>query len=430
VQNAGKYGGNISVNIRRFVGWLLAMAICATVGVASDSLTYLRENPTACPKKVILKEPVTFSLILDGKTVGSVSKPAQSEVDVVSYHDSKLEVISGNARATVEPGQTDLLERVEQVRAKLAEQPVPTPTPTVPSPAAVSVVATKPSPASPADAVVPSPATGTPSTYESGISPKANFTKAEFRLRLLGTQPVKGILVLVPGLDGDGRGAVESGRWQALAREFDLALVGCFMQGGGYHQAENGTGEALLDALKDFAKQSKHPELNTVPLVMWGHSAGGQFNYNFVSWKPQRVAAFIVNKGGYYSGQPNGQSRKVPGLFFLGTKDTELRINSITGIYERGRKLGALWALAPEANAGHEEGRTQEVANTFFKAILPHRLSSSGKLEDVEERTGWLAAPEKKIIEPAATSKLTKSEAGWLPDEATAKAWLSLVGGN
>lgn len=403
------------------------MAICATVGRASDSLTYLKENPTACPKKVTLKEPATFSLILNGKAVGSVAKPAQSEVDVVSFHDGKLEVISGNARATIEPDKTDLLERVEQTQAKFAEQPVPAPAPPVPSVEATPVAAATPIPAA---AAAPSTVTGTPSTYESEISPKANFTKADFRLRLLGAQPVKGILVLVPGLDGDGRGAVESARWQALAREFDLALVGCFMQGGGYHQAENGTGEALLDALKDFAKQSSHPELNTVPLVMWGHSAGGQFNYNFVSWKPQRVAAFIVNKGGYYSGQPNGQSRKVPGLFFLGTKDSELRINSITGIYEKGRKLGALWALAPEANAGHEEGRTQEVANTFFKAILPHRLSSSGKLEDVEERTGWLAAPEKKIIEPAATSKLTKSEAGWLPDEATAKAWLSLVGGS
>jgi len=427
VQNVVKYGGNTSVNIRRLAGCLLVMAICATVGRASDSLTYLKENPTACPKKVILKEPITFSLILNGKTVGSVAKPAQSEVDVVSFHEDKLEVISGNARATVEPGQTDLLERIEQVQAKLAEQPVPAPAPPVPSAEASPVAVATPAPAAVA---APSTVTGTPSTYESEISPKANFTKADFRLRLLGTQPVKGILVLVPGLDGDGRGAVESARWQALAREFDLALVGCFMQGGGYHQAENGTGEALLDALKDFAKQSKHPELNAVPLVMWGHSAGGQFNYNFVSWKPQRVAAFIVNKGGYYSGQPNGQSRKVPGLFFLGTKDSELRINSITGIYEKGRKLGALWALAPEANAGHEEGRTQEVANTFFTAILPHRLSSSGKLEDVEERSGWLAAPEKKIIEPAATSKLTKSEAGWLPDEATAKAWLSLVGGS
>jgi pimeloyl-ACP methyl ester carboxylesterase len=29
-------------------------------------------------------------------------------------------------------------------------------------------------------------------------------------------------------------------------------------------------------------------------------SAGGQFNYEFAAWKPDRVAAFVVNKGGIY----------------------------------------------------------------------------------------------------------------------------------
>ncbi len=396
--------------------------------VDAETQAYLKEHPTECPKKVILKAPVAFSLTMNGKVIGSTTKPALTEVDVVSFKDPQIELISGNGKATVAAEQTDLWERVEKVRAKSAEAPAAPVADSVPVPAAALAAPVAPVTVAATPAPVAKPV-GEPATFESQISPKANFTKADFRLRLLDSRPVKGVLVLVPGLDGDGRGSVEDKRWQALAGEFDLALVGCFMQGGGYHQAEGGTGEALLDALKDFAKQSNHPELNTVPLVLWGHSAGGQYNYNFVSWKPQRVAAFIVNKGGYYSGSPNAQSRKVPGLFFLGQKDSELRINSITDIYTKGRKLGALWALAPEPNAGHEPGHTPEMADAFFRAVLPARLGTMGKMAEMDERKGWLAAPAKKVIEPAVTSALGKSDAGWLPNEETAKAWLQFVGG-
>jgi pimeloyl-ACP methyl ester carboxylesterase len=427
VQDRVKSAANIPVNTWRFLGCTLLLV--ATLSLAhADPLTYLKENPTKCPKKVTLKEPASFNLVFGGKIAGSVTKPAATEVDVVRIVNDQIEVTAGTAQATLPISQTDLLQRVEQIQTAASAQPATAPVAEASPPAAS--VAPAPTPTAPvATATTPKELNGSPATFESEISPRANFTIANFRLRLLGSDPVKGILVLTPGLNGDGRSAVDSSRWQAIAREFDLALVGSYMQGGGYHQAENGTGEALLDALKDFAKQSGHPELNTVPLILWGHSAGGQFNFNFVSWKPQRVAAFIVNKGGYYSGQPNGQSRKVPGLFFLGTKDSELRINTITDIYEKGRKLGALWALAPEQNVGHEEGSSQEIATLFFQAVLPKRLGSLGKMNDLDERTGWLASPEKKVIEPAATSKFTKSEAGWLPDETTAKAWLTAVGG-
>ncbi len=29
-----------------------------------------------------------------------------------------------------------------------------------------------------------------------------------------------------------------------------------------------------------------------------GFSAGGQYNYEFASWKPEKVISFVVNKGG------------------------------------------------------------------------------------------------------------------------------------
>jgi hypothetical protein len=74
-------------------------------------------------------------------------------------------------------------------------------------------------------------------------------------------------------------------------------------------------GRALLDALRAFSERSNHPELVNAPLLLWGFSAGGEFNYEFTAWKPERVVAFVVNKGGiYFSALLPAAARRVPGL--------------------------------------------------------------------------------------------------------------------
>ena len=91
-----------------------------------------------------------------------------------------------------------------------------------------------------------------------------------------------------------------------------------------------------LSALGGFAKRSGHPELATAPFLMWGMSAGGQFNYEFVAWKPERVVAFVVNKGGiYYSALLSRAAREVPGMLFIGGKDLAFRNNTISGLFRR-----------------------------------------------------------------------------------------------
>ena len=78
---------------------------------------------------------------------------------------------------------------------------------------------------------------------------------------------------------------------------------------------------------------------------MWGRSAGGQFNYEFVAWKPERVLAFVVNKGGiYYSALLPKAAREVPGMLFIGGKDLAFRNNTIAGLFAVNRRGGALWA--------------------------------------------------------------------------------------
>ena len=147
------------------------------------------------------------------------------------------------------------------------------------------------------------------STLEDTIPPGANFDKAQFRFWAPpGVATLRGTMVLVPGSNGDGRAMAEDSVWQAFATKQRLALLACrftdkphdqnFIED--YVNVSHGSGQALLDALGHLAERSKHPELASEPLLFWGMSAGGQFNYEFAAWKPERVLAFVVNKGGIY----------------------------------------------------------------------------------------------------------------------------------
>ena len=94
--------------------------------------------------------------------------------------------------------------------------------------------------------------------------------------------------------------------WQTFATAQKVALLGCRFTDKPHDQSfiedyvnvSKGSGQALLDVLGKFAARTNHPEVASAKLFMWGMSAGGQFNYEFTAWQPDRVAAFIVNKGG------------------------------------------------------------------------------------------------------------------------------------
>ena len=63
-------------------------------------------------------------------------------------------------------------------------------------------------------------------TFETELEPGANYQTAQFRMWLEPDMPVRGLLVLVPGSNGDGRGQVQDERWRAFARRMGLGLVG------------------------------------------------------------------------------------------------------------------------------------------------------------------------------------------------------------
>ena len=122
------------------------------------------------------------------------------------------------------------------------------------------------------------------------------------------------------------------------AEKHKLALVGVRLTDKPHDQGfieeyvnvSQGSGQAFLDAMTAFATRARHPELATAPFLLWGMSAGGEFNYEFVCWKPERVVAFVVNKGNiYYTALAPASARQVPGVLFTGGKDLEFRTSTV-----------------------------------------------------------------------------------------------------
>lgn len=259
----------------------------------------------------------------------------------------------------------------------------------------------------------------------------ANYDKAEFRAWLPpDVRTIKAVVVLVPGSNGDGRAQVDDEFWRAFAAKHQAALIGCRFTDKPHEQGfiehyvnvSQGSGQALLDALGQFGARLNHPEMSTAPLLMWGMSAGGEFNYEFVAWKPERVAAFLVNKGGIYytSLTPTKASRDVPGLLFVGEKDLDSRTFTVRGLFAVNRRAGALWGLVEEPGLAHVVGSSKELGAMLFEDVLTAPKGS------INEKSGFVGDIRAFTYQPAATASTASTLTSWFPSERLARAWKSV----
>jgi poly(3-hydroxybutyrate) depolymerase len=273
-------------------------------------------------------------------------------------------------------------------------------------------------------------------TLDDSLPPGANYDKAQFRFWAPhDAGKLRAVLVLVPGSNGDGRAMAEDTVWQAFAARNKLAIVACrftdkphdqnFIED--YVNVSHGSGQALLDVIGKFAARARHTEIANAPLVFWGMSAGGQFDYEFAAWKPERVAAFVVNKGGiYYTALTPRATREVPALLFIGGKDLESRVETITGLFAVNRRGGALWALTEEPGAAHVVGRSRDLSIIFFDAVLPLRIGDDDSLKPLAEKSGMIGDVHTKEIQPM-PDKAPANPTAWLLNERVARAWQAVV---
>ena len=154
-----------------------------------------------------------------------------------------------------------------------------------------------------------------------------------------------------------------------------------------------------------------------------------------MAWKPERVIAFVVNKGGiYYSALLPPAARRVPGILFVGGKDLASRTQTITGLFAVNRRGGALWALAEEPSAAHIVGRSRDLALILYEDVLPLRLpdhtaapDGTVQLTPLVERSGFLGDFDAKTFEKQGDRDAPNRPTAWLPTARVAAGWQAMV---
>lgn len=275
-----------------------------------------------------------------------------------------------------------------------------------------------------------------------------------FTLQLPPGGKARAILLLSLGEDGNSErymGAPDQNRWSDLIRKHGLAVMAykfpmsanawggeAFTKAAPHAFAGQGSGEALLKALKSMAGSAKRPELADLPFIIYGQGVpGAAFAYNFTQAFPERVIAAVVAKGAFYIGERSEASAKVPILLVEGEYDQEVDLwkptDTLRETYEASLGLKPSWIYALEFRAG--PGETQELIHfgmTFLDRMLLVRLSPEGELVDLDQSRSWIGdlntfTPER--AENGGESELTADQT-WLPDGEIAKMWEEFCHGN
>lgn len=270
-----------------------------------------------------------------------------------------------------------------------------------------------------------------------------------------GAEKLRGVIVHQHGC---GVGACKGGEtaaydlhWQALAKQWDCALLG-----PSYHQEDkqncrlwcdprNGSEQTFLKALSDLAAQAKHPELETAPWCLWGHSGGAFWASLMQTRHPQRIVAIWLRSGTAFTAWEKGEIAKpeipaaayeIPTMCNPGGKEKgderfKGAYDGAMAMFKAYRPQGALIGFAPDPRTAHECGDSRYLAIPFFDACLAMRLPEPGsaeqKLKPAARNTAWLAALESDAAAAAAKYEGQAHAAGWLPNEQVAKAWMEYV---
>jgi hypothetical protein len=114
-------------------------------------------------------------------------------------------------------------------------------------------------------------------------------------------------------------------------------------------------------------------------------------------------------------------------MLFIGGKDLESRVSTITGLFALNRRGGALWSLTEESAAGHIVGRSRDMSIIFFDDVLPLRLGDGTSLKPMTEKSGFLGDFKAKTFQPVGEQPAPNVPTAWLPTERVAKAWQAMI---
>lgn len=273
--------------------------------------------------------------------------------------------------------------------------------------------------------------------WDAGSNPTPQLEAAQFRWWAPAeAKIIRGVLVIIPGRNGDGRDAVNDTEWQALASKQSFAIMGCrlFKTDPSYQGDPDGSvAKTIEQAVAELAKSGGHPEAAGAPLAFWGHSAGSNTSERFAFRNSRRTIGIVSIKGTWGPGDATARKCEVPILCTIGRRDKTDWVETACKNYEEGKQNRAVWTLALHPVEGHEAGATKPLALAFLDEVISARLGvpagrpSGSSLRKLTISDGWLGDP--STLESAAYSNFPgrKREATWLPGPATAAAWKTYI---
>ena len=252
-------------------------------------------------------------------------------------------------------------------------------------------------------------------TYRS--NPPLGMTRAELHFKDVSTQVYAGVLVISPGMNGDGSLLLSDVGWVEFARRHNFLMVGLsfasevedLKNGKGYYYADKGSGKILLRGLSEA-------KANGLPLFMYGFSGGAHFTSRFVLWRPQQIGAWCAYSAAWWETLAYGRPLP-PGIVACGERD--FRIDSSMGFFERGRNVGAKWLWIGLRGVGHTSSPELE---SFFRSYVEKISGSANGMGGI-----WINIHTGRE-EDQGFAKRFPCAVGWLPEKSLLMDWVKVRG--
>ena len=195
--------------------------------------------------------------------------------------------------------------------------------------------------------------------------------------------------------------------------ELDVALVWVAPWFSQNWDPATGCQKVFEEMMVGLAGQSGHKELETVPIIPFGHSAQATFPWNFAAWNNQRTLCIIsfhgdaprTNLCGYGTANVEwGRTRNIdgiPGLMIEGEYEWwEARVRPALAF--RMMYPQSCVSFLADAGSGHFEimPETADYIATFIEKAMAKRLLPDGSLRKIDPRDGWLACRYNPDLQP------------------------------
>jgi len=269
-------------------------------------------------------------------------------------------------------------------------------------------------------------------------------------------KPVTGVLVIYERGDSNLLYQDQTLRDAAFALRLGILWAHqCNARSTGDLQADagQGPGRSLFAALTQLGAKSRHPELASIGLELYGFSAAGVLTATMENDYPERVLGAMLYAAGSASTdlddvQIAPAAARVPTLVLANALDIDSGTYRSRMYFHRGRALAGMWSFAVQSGTDHCCNlSTRSIIVPWMQAIAPNLPAGMASAPRPADSSGIVAAiPNSSfvctpngIVDAQGDTDCNftaaslgppgsaKEDTGWLPDQASGEAWLAWV---